>query len=93
MSQKSVHVIIEGRVQGVWYRGWTVEQAQELGLTGWVRNLKNGNVEAVFYGDPQKVDEILERCWQGPPLARVDGVVQTPASTPENNTFEQRPTG
>ena len=92
MSLKSVHVTIQGRVQGVWYRGWTVDQAQALGLCGWVRNLSNGDVEAVFSGEPDKVNEMLEKCWQGPPLARVDGVMVTETTAPENKSFLQKST-
>ncbi|MBV40985.1 MAG: acylphosphatase [Rhodospirillaceae bacterium] len=73
-SGHGVRVIIEGRVQGVWYRGWTVETARALGLNGWVRNLADGNVEVVFSGPEQAMDDMLVRCHQGPPAARVRSV-------------------
>lgn len=63
--------MISGKVQGVWYRASTKKKAEELGLTGWVKNMSDGNVEAVFEGDAVKVDEMISWCWIGPPLARV----------------------
>ena len=53
---KSVHVSIEGRAQGVWYRAWTVEQAEKRSLSGWVRNRRDGSVEAVFSGDDADIE-------------------------------------
>ncbi|MBN1861578.1 MAG: acylphosphatase [Candidatus Thermoplasmatota archaeon] len=69
-----VHVIISGRVQGVWFRASTKQKADELGLTGWVKNTDEGNVEAVFEGDTSKVDTMITWCWKGPPLAKVTDV-------------------
>ena len=57
---------IEGRVQGVYYRAWTFENARELNLEGWVRNRHDGGVEAVFSGDDLAVAEMLSRCEDGP---------------------------
>ena len=71
---RSVRVHIEGRVQGVGYRYWVERQAGRLRLAGWVRNRRDGSVEAVFSGPPGKVAEILERCRQGPPAASVRSV-------------------
>ncbi|MGB0748747.1 MAG: acylphosphatase [Magnetospiraceae bacterium] len=71
---KQVRVRITGRVQGVWFRAWTVEQARALGLTGWVRNRQEGSVEAVFTGPLDAVDAMIDRCAEGPPAARVRGV-------------------
>lgn len=71
---KAVHVRIEGRVQGVWYRGWTVEEARRRKLKGWVRNRSDGSVEATFVGSAAVVDEMVEACWQGPSAARVSSV-------------------
>ena len=67
-----MRVRIEGRVQGVGYRYWTERVAGELGLTGWVRNRRDGTVEAVFSGAADDVAEMLERCRDGPPSAQVD---------------------
>ena len=66
---------ITGKVQNVWYRAWTVEQAQARGLKGWVCNLPDGSVEALFAGSQAKVDDMIAACYQGPPAARVAAVV------------------
>lgn len=68
------HVYISGRVQGVLFRSSTEEKAFELGIKGWVRNLRDGRVEAVFEGEKEKVDEMLGWCHVGPPHARVTNV-------------------
>ncbi len=71
---KALHVVISGRVQGVWFRGWTRQTAASFGLDGWVRNRRDGCVEAVFSGDAEKVDAMLQACSQGPQMARVTAV-------------------
>jgi len=68
------HVFISGRVQGVFFRAWTEDEAIKRDLTGWVRNLADGRVEAVFEGDKDKVEEMVKLCWKGPPGARVTNV-------------------
>jgi len=68
------HVLVSGRVQGVFFRQNTLERAKALGLKGWVRNTKDGKVEAVFEGEKEKIERILEWMKKGPPLARVDGL-------------------
>lgn len=68
------HCIIHGKVQGVWFRAWTADMARELGLTGWVRNLPDGGVEALAQGDRQTLERFVERLHVGPPLARVTRV-------------------
>ncbi|MBI5121773.1 MAG: acylphosphatase [Rhodospirillales bacterium] len=89
---KSVHVRISGRVQGVWFRGWTVEQARRLGLRGWVRNRADGTVEAVFQGSDAAVETMLKLCREGPPSARVGGVTVEPSSPKDFDDFQQQPT-
>jgi acylphosphatase len=89
---KAVNALISGKVQGVWFRAWTMEQAQKRGLAGWVRNRNDGSVEALFAGPADKVDDMLQACRQGPPLAKVAGVAVTPAPFPHNESFEQRST-
>jgi acylphosphatase len=74
---KTVTVKIEGRVQGVYYRAWTEQTASRLGLDGWVRNRRDGSVEAVFSGAASQVDEMLRRCADGPPDAKVTKVTIT----------------
>lgn len=71
-----VHAIISGRVQGVYYRAWTVGAARERSLTGWVRNRFDGTVEAVFCGDAALVEDMLAACKEGPPSARVDAIAR-----------------
>ncbi len=68
---RSVRVRIEGSVQGVGYRYWTERVATELGLTGWVRNRRDGGVEALFSGPAGAVGEMLDRCRDGPRAAVV----------------------
>ena len=74
MKQRRVHVWITGRVQGVFFRAYARDTAQLLGITGWVRNLPGGTVEAVFEGDANKVEKMMEWCYEGSPLSRVDRV-------------------
>ncbi len=83
--EKAVHVIISGRVQGVWFRAWTQQQASALALSGFVRNLRDGRVEAVFCGSAVAVDDMLARCAHGPQAARVEEVQvqETPADALE----------
>ena len=68
------HVIVHGRVQGVGYRAWTEDLAERLGLEGWVRNRRDGAVEAVFAGPEQAVTAAIEACRDGPRGAHVDAV-------------------
>jgi acylphosphatase len=72
------HVAIQGRVQGVGYRAWTEYEALRLGLEGWVRNRRDGSVEAVFSGPAETVAAMIGACRQGPPGARVEAVVERP---------------
>ena len=60
------HVFVSGRVQGVFFRSETQDEARRLGLTGWVRNRADGRVEAVFEGEKENVEEIIEFCRKGP---------------------------
>ena len=91
-SRKSVRVRISGRVQGVCFRAWTVEQAYALKLDGWVRNRRDGSVEAVFSGSPTAVDDMIRRCWEGPPAADVDQVSETAETEPVGSGFRHAPT-
>ena len=72
--KSNIHVLISGRVQGVWFRASTKQKADQLGLTGWVRNTDDGNVEAVFEGGDDTVNEIVKWCHKGPPLSKVEKV-------------------
>lgn len=93
----ALHVRIKGRVQGVFFRAWVVEEANRRGLKGWVRNRSDGSVEAVFSGEMTAVRAMAKACQQGPPRARVEDVVQIPGEyrpTEEDfgDTFRQLPT-
>lgn len=91
-STKAVVVRIEGRVQGVWYRGWTVSEAIARKLRGWVRNRTDGSVEACFAGPKVDVDAMLEACWQGPPAARVTMVTPRAVDDSGEPGFHALPT-
>lgn len=68
------HVLVSGRVQGVFFRSETGYEARKRGINGWVRNLPDGRVEALFEGEEKNVKEIIEFCRRGPPGARVRNV-------------------
>lgn len=70
----SLHAIVSGKVQGVYFRAWVFDQAQSLGLTGWVRNLQDGKVEILAQGAPDGLAALKERLPQGAPLSRVESV-------------------
>lgn len=92
-GRRSVRVRIEGRVQGVGFRYWMEAVATELGLTGWVRNRRDGAVEALLAGASGDVAEMLERCRDGPRAAAVTSVeVAEDVSDAVPDAFEIRPT-
>ncbi|HEX2088375.1 MAG TPA: acylphosphatase [Actinomycetota bacterium] len=80
---RRVHVIVGGEVQGVSFRWYCSKEASSRGVGGFIRNLRDGRVEAVFEGDPQSVDSMIEWCRHGPPGARVRDIEVT----------EEQPTG
>ena len=85
-------MIVTGRVQGVGYREWTVDQARALGLSGWVRNRRDGSVEILAAGDAAALAELELRCRRGPPAANVTLVVTAPADAERPAGFVRRPT-
>jgi acylphosphatase len=87
---KTVTVRVTGRVQGVWYRGWTEAEAMRLGLSGWVRNEADGSVRALLHGPEDAVDAMLDLMKGGPPAARVDRVETAPGVAPEEPGFRVR---
>ena len=89
---KHVRLVIEGRVQGVWFRGWLVQQAQASAVRGWVRNCSNGTVEAVLSGPAATVEALVSACHVGPPAARVSRLSVEPAAPPTGPGFHPRPT-
>ncbi|MEO9530335.1 acylphosphatase [Roseibium sp.] len=84
----TVHVLIEGRVQGVGYRAWCADQAVARALSGWVRNHASGAVEAVFSGPSDTVVDMLDVLWHGPSLARVSLVRDLEPVDPVDSGFE-----
>lgn len=70
-------MVVSGRVQGVFFRQVTSEQARKLGVAGWVTNRSDGRVEAVFEGSQEAVDQLVSWCHQGTPWSRVEGVEVT----------------
>lgn len=80
--------IVQGRVQGVFFRQGTFDKAHELGVTGWVRNLSNGNVEVLACGTMQQLDDLCEWLWEGPPAARVEEVQVTDVKFEEHLKFQ-----
>ena len=74
MEKICVRAIIHGRVQGVFFRMETRKAAQRIGVFGWVKNKEDGTVEALFEGEKERVDSVLEWCRKGPPLSEVEKV-------------------
>jgi acylphosphatase len=85
------HLKIEGRVHGVGYRDWLVREASRLGLYGWVRNRRDGSVEALVAGDEASVRTLLSACRRGPALARVDRITESFAEPPAEPGFQRLP--
>ena len=89
-NEERARVLVSGRVQGVSFRDATRSQAEQLGLSGWVRNTRDGQVEAVFEGDPDTVQQMIEWCKSGPSSADVEDV-SVENEQPENlSGFEVR---
>jgi acylphosphatase len=86
------HLRIEGQVHGVGYRDWLVREASRLGLYGWVRNRRDGSVEALVAGDEATVQSLLTLCRRGPALARVDRITESFAEPPAEPGFRRLPT-
>ena len=86
----ATRLILHGRVQGVFYRDWTVETARSLGLNGWVRNLNDGTVEAHLEGEDPAIERMIDAMRDGPPRARVDRIEQSAAQPQGIAGFERR---
>jgi len=94
-ENRTLHILIHGRVQGVSFRAWTQHQAQLHGLSGWVRNRRDGTVEALFSGPANLVDVMLKACHEGPSGSRVERVEVIEGVRPEDelsSRFEIRGT-
>ena len=97
MPERACHVIVHGRVQGVYYRASTAQQARRLAVRGWVRNRRNGTVEALLAGPEDAVRQMLDWMAQGPSAARVDKLVVNDNDASDSDTapahgFETRET-
>jgi acylphosphatase len=90
MARVGRHLSIEGQVQGVFFRQWTVGQARELGVAGWVRNCPDGTVEAHLSGDEQAVTQLIERMRRGPPAAEVEQMRVNEVPAEDVDGFEVR---
>ena len=90
MAEVARHLSISGRVQGVFFRAWTREQADRLGVRGWVRNCPDGHVEAHVEGDDAAVEQMVECLREGPPTADVENVRIWKVDTLDFDGFEVR---
>ena len=88
----SMRLRIEGGVQGVGFREFTISEANALNLKGWVRNRADGTVEALACGPRHDVEALIAKCMKGPPSARVTSVDLSPADPPDRLGFTRRPT-
>ncbi len=86
--KKRLRVLISGQVQGVGFRYWIRGKAEKLGLAGWVRNLEDGKVEAVFEGGEDQVQEVVGKCKEGPALAKVGKVEEIDEEVESLKGFE-----
>ncbi len=91
-TSKCVRLRIEGRVQGVGFRAFVEREAVARGLSGWVRNRRDGGVEAVLSGARDQIDTVIERCREGPRGSRVDMLKLLDEVEPAGDGFEVRPT-
>jgi acylphosphatase len=89
---RAKRLLIGGRVQNVGYRQWMLKRAQALGVVGWVRNRRDGRVEALVYGDTDAVEELLRACRLGPPMAEVTLIDEALADPPTEPGFLLLPT-
>lgn len=92
MAETAKGLRIHGRVQGVFYRAWSAEEARSLGLRGWVRNRRDGTVEMLLAGGAEAVERMIERCREGPPAARVERIDVEDSTEEAPAGFETRPT-
>jgi acylphosphatase len=92
MTARAVRLVVSGKVQGVFYRGWTVETATKLALDGWVRNRADGTVEVFLYGRSEQIDQMTLKAKSGPKMAMVEHVEIIPAIGVTPKGFKQKPT-
>ena len=87
MAKTAIHAFVSGRVQGVWFRVFTREQAQKNAVNGWTRNLADGRVEVHLEGESAAVEEVLNALHKGPRLASVKEIITEPASCQHHQDF------
>lgn len=92
MIARTIRLRVAGRVQGVGYRDFVHGEAEARGLAGWVRNRRDGTVEAVVSGAAESIDEFIAACWRGPPSSRVADIQIEPADADFPAGFAIRPT-
>jgi acylphosphatase len=92
MASFALRLVIRGRVQGIGYRWWAMQQAEMLGLSGWVRNRRDGSVELLAIGSETACAQLAAACAYGPPAASVTAVESSPAEDDGSRRFEARKT-
>lgn len=90
--RQALRLVVRGQVQGVGFRAWAVRAARGLGLSGWVRNRRDGSVEILAAGAPDLLEKFVAACRRGPPLAEVTAIEQFPADPPAAPGFDQAET-
>lgn len=88
--RRAVRLLIDGKVQGVGFRWWTVQEARAYGLDGWVSNRRDGRVEILAIGDDRALDRLTAACASGPPAAKVNAVEAVDADDDGSKGFEQK---
>jgi acylphosphatase len=92
MPERAVRVVISGRVQAVGFRAFVIGEAARNAVAGWVRNRRDGTVEAVFIGEPGSVERMLAACREGPAIAAVEDVAVSDYVGPQLTRFTELPT-
>jgi acylphosphatase len=92
MAEEALRIVVTGRVQGVGFRAWALSEARRHDLRGWVRNRRDGSVEALLIGRSEALEAMVEACRRGPSAARVADVAEEPASDDGTVDFHDRPT-
>jgi len=90
MMPVALHVRVTGRVQGVFFRAWARDEAQALGVSGWIRNCSDGSVEALLEGEAEAIEELIDLLREGPPGAQVEDVEIEEADREGLSSFEVR---
>ena len=88
----AMRLVVRGRVQGVGFRAWTVRTARALGISGWVRNRRDGSVEILAAGSAEALARLADACQRGPPAAAVRDVAQEAADPPDTTGFVEAAT-